>query len=87
MGPVGTGFAWRADGDFDAAATADADAAIDPPFLRDRLEKVFPVPDGFGCPETETPFAQREVKQGCDLLLHGLFEIDQQVAAADQVQS
>ena len=37
-------------------------------------------------PRNRSSFAQREVKQDDDLLLHGLLEIHQQVSAADQVQ-
>ncbi len=73
--------------DFDIDAMADADAAVDPPFLRDRLEEVLPVSDGLGVSQKEkAPVAQGEVKQGDDLLLHLLVQVNQEIAADDQVQ-
>ena len=73
--------------DFHVDAMSDADAAVDPPFLRDRLEKILPVSDGLGVSQKEkAPVAQGEVKQGDDLPLHLLVQVDQEVAADDQVQ-
>ena len=61
--------------------------AVDPPFLRYWLEQVLLPGDALGGAEKQVPaLAQREVEQGEHLLLDLRLEVDQQVAAADQIE-
>ena len=62
-------------------------AAIDPPFLRHRLEQVVVPPDRFGIAEKQMPaLPQREMAKRDDPLLRVRLQIDQEIAARDEVQ-
>ena len=88
-GTVGPGRQDRTDrpeGDFDTRRPADADAAVDPPFFGNRLEQVDAVPDGFSRAQEEAPaFAQGEVEQGDDLPLDFRIQVNQEIAAGDEI--
>ena len=61
---------------------------IDPLRLGDRLEAVVETADRLGAAEKQdAALAQREMEQQKDLLLRFRAQIDQQVAAGDQVEA
>ena len=63
-----------------------ADAPVNAPFLGDRLEQVdLPANRLRRAQEQVASLVESEVQEGDDLLLHLRFEVDQQVAATDQV--
>ena len=64
-----------------------ADQAVDPPRLGNRLEEVLHLGDAFGLAQEEVPArGQGEAEQREDLLLEGRLDVDQHVAATDQVE-
>ena len=63
-----------------------ANAPVNPPFLGDRLEQVgLPANRLRRAQEQVASLFESEVQEGDDLLLHLRFEVDQEVAATDQV--
>ena len=63
-----------------------ADAPVNAPFLGDRLEQVgLPANRLRRAQEQVASLFESEVQEGDDLLLHLRFEVDQEVAATDQV--
>jgi hypothetical protein len=70
------------------ASTRAADAAEKPVRLGDDFETRLHGADGFRAAEQQNPaLAQREVKQGNDLRLRFRAQIDQQVAARNQIEA
>ena len=61
--------------------------AVDPPPFRHRVEQILVAGDAFrGTEKQMSVLAQREMEQGQQLALHLRFQVDQHVAAADQIE-
>src|SRR5919106_4768295 len=61
--------------------------AVNPPFLGYRMEQALVPGDALRGTEKQVPvLAQGKMEQSEHLLLHIRFEVDQQVAAADQIE-
>ena len=89
--PLGIGAAPVAradDREVDDVVAGRPEPPEDPPLLGDRAEQLVLAADRLGRAEEQVPaLAQREVEQADEALLDLGLEIDQQVAAADQVEA
>ena len=76
-----------ADRQFQGHPPAHADPTVDPPFFKNRLEQLLMTAHGFGVAQEQKPaVAQGEMKQGDDLALDIAAQIDQKIAATDQIK-
>jgi hypothetical protein len=72
----------------DSSAGCGTDSLIDVPFLREALEEVFVDTDRFGASQEQVAIReQREMAEQQDAFLGRRFNIDQQIAARDQIKA
>ena len=73
---------------FDLARPAATDMPVNPVLLADRLEAIRNAADRFGGTQKKhTSLAQREMEEGQDLPLRLRAQVDEQIAAGDEIEA